>query len=255
MKITYKYALPLSIAINCITLACIVFLLNKEPETIVEVRQIRVEVPTLVETKLNMDDIEKLFKSFRQDPVQIFIQKDSEGGSESPKAKPEEEAPKPKKEGLRRKVDYHKGFVAGVKHWEGYRSKRYVCSGGAVTIGYGFTGKEIKNRNYITKSVADYELEHEVLPKYGKIVDKNVKVKLTEYQRLALIDFTYNLGEGNLRRLVNGKGRLNSGNYDSVLKLMPQYRKSGGKVRTGLVKRRAWGCRLWKGQMCSNYGN
>jgi lysozyme len=72
-------------------------------------------------------------------------------------------------------------------------------------------------------------------------------VPLTEHQLCALTSFAFNTGESNLQKLINGKDRLNSGNYHSVEKLMPMYRKGGGKVLQGLVKRREWELTLWNG--------
>lgn len=146
-------------------------------------------------------------------------------------------------------------FIEGVKHWEGFKSKVYVCSGGKATIGYGFTGSEIKGRITISRDVATKQLIDEVLPKHAANVDEIVKVPLTHYQRLALISFSYNLGRQNLIRLVSGENRLNSGNYDSVAKILPQYRKSGGVVSNGLVLRRAWEVDAFQGDIHNRYGN
>lgn len=146
-------------------------------------------------------------------------------------------------------------FFNGVKHWEGFRNTVYTCSGGVKTIGYGFTGKEIKNRTYITPDVAHEELVNEVIPKHLNNVDEVVKVPLNKYQRLALASFSYNLGRSNLIRLVSGKNRLNSGNYESVEKIMPLYRKSDGKVRRGLELRRSWEVDVFNGNIHTEYGN
>ena len=153
------------------------------------------------------------------------------------------------------KKEYREALIKGLKHWEGFKPRIYTCSGGVKTIGYGFTGSEIKGRTYISKEEAERQLVHEILPKYEKMVDRVVKVKLTHNQRMALVDFAFNFGEKPLRTLVNGKGRLNSGNYKSIEKIMPMYRKSGGQVRRGLVLRRQWALKLWKGEICNNYGN
>jgi GH24 family phage-related lysozyme (muramidase) len=64
----------------------------------------------------------------------------------------------------------------------------------------------------------------------------------------ALTSFAFNCGMTNLKKLVNGQDRLNDGNYESVERLLPMYRKAGGKVREGLVKRRSWELGLWKGE-------
>ena len=78
-------------------------------------------------------------------------------------------------------------------------------------------------------------------------VKKDVKVPLNDAQLCALTSFTYNLGRTNLLRLINGENRLNSGNYESVEKIMPLYRKAGGEVKEGLVKRRSFEVSLWNG--------
>ena len=79
-------------------------------------------------------------------------------------------------------------------------------------------------------------------------VQKEVNVKLSKNQLNALTSFAFNCGMSNLRKLVNGHDRLNSGNYKSIEKVLPLYRKAGGKIREGLEKRRAWEIMLWKGE-------
>lgn len=146
-------------------------------------------------------------------------------------------------------------LVNGVKHWEGFKSEKYVCSGGKVTLGYGFTGKEIGNMTRISKEYAHKHLIENVLPKYEKDVEEIVNVPLTPYQKAALVSFTYNLGRTNLIRLVSGEGRLNDGNYESIIHIMPKYRKAGGHVNRGLELRRAWEVDMFMGKLHSQYGN
>lgn len=143
--------------------------------------------------------------------------------------------------------DYFQIALDGVKSFEGFREKPYKCPGGVRTIGYGFTGNLAKVKS-ITKEEADMVLVKE-LHEYVLKVQDNVTVPLTRNQLYALASFTYNCGEGNLRQLVNGKNRLNSGNYKSVERLLPKYRKGGGKVLKGLEKRREWEVKLWKGEL------
>lgn len=140
-------------------------------------------------------------------------------------------------------------FLAGIKHFEGFSKTQYICSGGVRTIGYGFTGDQIKGRSQISQSQAAQELREEVLPKYKAYVDKYVKVELDKGQTQALVSFTMNLGPGNLKQLVSGPGRLNEGNYQSVVRLMPLYRNSGGQRRRGLERRRHWEVNLFKGKL------
>ncbi len=161
---------------------------------------------------------------------------------------------KPKKAILVRPLIFHKTLendhaqakdaaIKGIKHFEGFFAKAYVCLGKRKTVGYGFTDKHFSKT--ITRQRADYLLEHVVWDEYAAYVDKHVKVKLTPYQRAALVMFVYNVGEGNLKKLVNGPDRLNSGNYKSVPTLMSQYTKAKGKTLPGLVRRRAWEAQLW----------
>ena len=143
--------------------------------------------------------------------------------------------------------DYFQIALDGVKSFEGFREKPYKCPAGVRTIGYGFTGNLAKVKS-ISKEEADLLLAKE-LHQYVLKVQDNVKVPLTKNQLYALASFTYNCGEGGLRQLVNGKNRLNSGNYKSVERLLPKYRKGGGKVLKGLEKRRQWELKLWKGEL------
>lgn len=136
-------------------------------------------------------------------------------------------------------------LLAGVKRFESFRSTRYVCSGGVLTIGYGQTGKNLPTR--VSKSDAEGALVRD-LAKAQSAVKRIVRVPLTNHQLAALTSFTFNCGEGNLRKLVSGPGRLNSGSYESVSRLLPQYRRGGGRVLRGLVKRRAWELRMWLGE-------
>ena len=135
-------------------------------------------------------------------------------------------------------------MVNRVKSWEGFRSESYLCPAGVLTIGYGHTGHRV-NGGTISEGEAE-ELLRVELRKTRDAVLKVVKVPLTDSQVAALTSFTYNCGCGALRKLVNKPGRLNDGNYDVISEVLPLYRKGGGKVLEGLVKRRAWEVSLWE---------
>jgi lysozyme len=137
-------------------------------------------------------------------------------------------------------------LVNQVKYFESFKPSPYRCPAGVLTVGYGHTGKFASDS--VTKQRAEYLLKKE-LEECRAIVRRNVKVPLTEYQTCALVSFTYNCGEKNLRSLINGKARLNSGNYKSVSKLMPLYSKAKGKTLNGLVKRRALESNMWLGKI------
>jgi lysozyme len=145
------------------------------------------------------------------------------------------------------KINWNNELLNGVKFFEGYRPNAYVCSGGVKTIGYGCTDKNIVALGAITEPRAAAILNDTLSATRSK-VEQIVEVPLTPNQLNALTSFAYNCGIGNLKQLINGEDRLNSGNYDSVEEIMPQYRRAGGKIRKGLEKRRAWEVSLWKGE-------
>lgn len=134
-------------------------------------------------------------------------------------------------------------MVDGVKHFEGFRSKQYRCCGGVLTIGYGHTGKHVR-KGSLTEKEAEEILLKELDETKEKVLDI-VEVPLTNAQLAALTSFTFNCGTGSLRKLVDQPGRLNDGNYESVKKIMPLYRRAGGKIKDGLVRRRSWELSLW----------
>jgi len=81
---------------------------------------------------------------------------------------------------------------------------------------------------------------------YVPIVLKHVKVPLTQGQLDALVDFTYNLGEGNLKSSTLLK-HVNAGNHAAAaLEFEKWYRVGGKDCRIpankcgGIPKRRAW---------------
>lgn len=142
------------------------------------------------------------------------------------------------------KIAWTDKMTEKVKSFESYRANPYRCPAGVLTVGYGHTGKYAGNS--MSMSTAESILKQELI-ETKKLVLSKVKVKLTEYQLAALVSFTHNTNEDCLDALINGKNRLNSGNYDSVPKLLPLYCKAAGKTLRGLVIRRNWEVKLWQG--------
>ena len=143
-------------------------------------------------------------------------------------------------------VDWDRVMMEGIKYFEGYKSRKYYCCAGVATIGYGCTEKNIVNKGSLSKASASRILSEEIKNVRAR-VRQAVTVDLTDNQLNALTSFTFNCGVTNLNNLITGENRLNSGNYKSVEKILPMYRKAGGKVREGLEKRRAWELSLWRG--------
>jgi lysozyme len=145
-----------------------------------------------------------------------------------------------------------------VKRWEGFRKDAYPDPGSVnglpVTIGYGQTrrnGKTIKLGDTISEAAASEWLEQE-LARVSGVVERLVKVPLTENQHGALVSFTYNVGDDAFGKSTLLK-KLNAGNYAAVPGQLARWNKNDGKVMEGLVNRRAAEAGLWaKGEFIAS---
>jgi len=120
---------------------------------------------------------------------------------------------------------------------EGLRLTAYRDSVGVLTIGYGHTGPDVYEGQTITKEEAESLLMRDV--HIAELdVHAMVKVPLSQHQYDALVDFAFNLGGpalhgSTLLRL------LNAGDYAGADAEFKKWDHAGGKVLTGLTKRRA----------------
>ena len=125
-------------------------------------------------------------------------------------------------------------LVEFVMNYEKFSSSAYDDFK-QISIGYG-TKASSKNQT-ITEAEAKKLLEKD-LDAARKTV---LKLKETagydwsESQVDALTSFTYNLGAGNLRKLTENGTRGD----EEIADMLPEYKYAGGKVRDGLIKRRA----------------
>jgi len=148
--------------------------------------------------------------------------------------------------------------LAHVKRWEGFREKAYPDPGSSnglpVTIGYGQTrrdGKPIKLGDTITEAEASKWLVNELARVTG-VVQRLVKVPLTDNQLGALVSFTYNVGDTAFANSTLLK-KLNAGDYAAVPAQLARWNKNDGKVMEGLTNRRAAEAGLWaKGEFVSS---
>jgi hypothetical protein len=116
-------------------------------------------------------------------------------------------------------------------------------------VGYGVTSAEVEDAvraklltkgtmlpSNMTKDQADWWLVNITIPTYRKIVREIVTEEITLEEETALTFFVQNQGRENLKLLVNQEGRLNDGNHESIIKIMPLYYKQN----RGLKARGAW---------------
>lgn len=129
--------------------------------------------------------------------------------------------------------------------FEGLYLKPYLCPAGIPTIGIGSTRYE----NGVRVSLTDppitkerayemlmWELQHECVPRVLKLC-ANLPI-WGPGAVAAILDFTYNLGSGNLQGSTLRKKILANDKVAAKEELM-KWVKGGGKVLPGLVRRRA----------------
>lgn len=96
-----------------------------------------------------------------------------------------------------------KAGIELIKKYEGLRLKAYLCPAGVPTIGYGSTrmsgGRPVNLSDYITIEQAEEMLRKDLLYFEDKVM-RYVTQRLYPNQFDAVVSFTYNLGEGNLKR-------------------------------------------------------
>ena len=135
------------------------------------------------------------------------------------------------------------------KHFEGFRSYPYLCPAGVPTIGYGNTyysnGIKVTLKDpQITMQQADELLQHELEFTYLPAVFKLCPSLANQPNILnAIVDFTYNLGSGNLRSSTLRK-KLNANDWSAAKIELMRWTRGGGVVLKGLLLRRQAECLL-----------
>lgn len=134
--------------------------------------------------------------------------------------------------------------LALIKTFEGLRLTAYLCAGGVWTLGYGHT-RGVRPNDICTQEDADAWLKADVSEaEWG--VNSLVKVPINQNQFDALVSFTFNLGSDiDVDNIAEGLGdstllrKLNETDYVGAALEFKKWHKAGGKVLSGLVKRRA----------------
>lgn len=126
-----------------------------------------------------------------------------------------------------------------IKRFEGCKLKAYLCPAKVWTIGYGSTrhpnGAAVKQGDTITQQQAEEYLQIEVQRREAQM---KLPATLSANQRSALVSFQYNVGQAawhgsTLRRKV-----LANPNDPSIRAEFGKWVRAGGKMLTGLVRRR-----------------
>lgn len=123
---------------------------------------------------------------------------------------------------------------------EGVRTRAYRDSVGVLTIGVGHTSMagapKVRLGMVITLDEAMSILRHDVV-KYEDVVERHVKVRMTQYEFDALVSLCFNIGEGNFRKSSVVRF-MNAGDKRTAANRFLAWNKAGGRVLKGLVTRR-----------------
>jgi len=129
------------------------------------------------------------------------------------------------------------------RHFEGFRSRPYICPAGFPTIGYGTVYKPDGTRVTmddapISREQADEWLLSELRSNYGAGILK-ASPNLIKHPRVlaAAIDFAYNLGVARYRASTLRK-RLEAEDWGGAKQQFMRWTKAGGRELPGLVRRR-----------------
>jgi lysozyme len=127
-----------------------------------------------------------------------------------------------------------------IKVSEGLRTKVYLDGGGNPTIGYGhmLTPGESFPDGIDDAQATAFLREDTAFAVHAVNTLVVAKVKLTQNQFDALVDFVYNLGARTLLNSTLYKDLL-AGKFSAAADQFLLWDHAGGKVEAGLVKRRA----------------
>lgn len=103
------------------------------------------------------------------------------------------------------------------------------------TCGWGET-QGVTQTTVFTQSEADGHLTTR-LQYFGNVVDREVNVTLLPHQKAAIVDWTYNEGEGRLSGSTMLQ-RLNANDFAGAMTELLKWNIAGGKVNAGLQSRR-----------------
>lgn len=119
---------------------------------------------------------------------------------------------------------------------EGRVDGTYLDPVGIVTSCYGHTGPELKLGQTFTEEQCNKQLLVDLV-KHEKQLDRVLKFPVPMYTKAALIDFTYNVGIGNVSSSTLIR-KINMGNIQGGCQELTRWVYAKGRKLAGLVKRR-----------------
>lgn len=119
---------------------------------------------------------------------------------------------------------------------EGVEYKPYRDVAGVLTVCYGHTGPDIIPGRTYTRAECKALLDKDLIP-FARSVERSVQVPSTEYQKAALISFSYNVGISAFEHSTLLK-KLNARDYAGACDELRRWTFAGGKQWKGLMNRR-----------------
>lgn len=134
--------------------------------------------------------------------------------------------------------------LALIRRFEGLYLTPYLCPAGVATVGFGATFYEDGTRVTLHDAPITRERAEALLLWHVKNVYLPAVLKLcpaivheTPGRVAALIDWTFNLGSGNLKA-SNLRRRVNAGDWEAVPAEIKKWDLAGGRRLRGLTIRR-----------------
>ena len=125
-----------------------------------------------------------------------------------------------------------------IRDSEGCKLTAYQCSGGVWTVGWGYTGTDIKKGLVWTQEKADECLLVTAMGVLNQAIKASPILATANMEKQAAIaDFIYNLGVGNYAKSTLKK-RVDAGNWLAASSEIKKWNKAAGKEMKGLIVRR-----------------
>lgn len=135
--------------------------------------------------------------------------------------------------------------LVGIAMHEGYRGDAYIpVKGDVPTIGFGTTGGvSLGDRTDPVRALIRLQQDADA---YARAVKRCAPVPMHQHEFDAYVSLAYNIGPGAFCSSTLAK-KLNAGDYAGACREILRWNKAGGRVLSGLTKRRLAEYRLCMG--------
>ena len=130
-----------------------------------------------------------------------------------------------------------------IKSFEGLKLTAYLCPAKVWTIGYGSTGQHVKQGMAITEAQAE-ELLRDDLARFEASVARTVP-NATQSQFDAMVSLAFNIGVAGFEKSTVAR-KAASGDHIGAARSFALWNKAGGKVLSGLTRRREAEANLYR---------